>query len=265
MLLSAAKRKLPFDQSKLDRAFEYEYPIDVAQAFGGLSTFEHGAANGVSYAIGFVGLDAALAPLDAIQRRAAQAEIVATAKRASRHRAEGHSSKNAATLVMDFIPHGRTGELAVLALEGTRTFADGQSEALNTSWILHVPSGKLIEFDELFIDPKAVRRKISEDYRRNIPNRLANYAFIGDDALTEGAAFRAEYRRAALRLSAPTAEHFRNVSLNAAPDGHFSVQFSNESLARGDYAGSGATFKWLRPHLKPKYGHALDPASLPNR
>lgn len=265
LLLSAAKRKLPFDESKLDPAFQYEFPVDVAQAFGGLSTFEHGAANGVAYATGFVGTDAALAPLNVIQHRAAQAQIVATAKRASRHHAKGHSSKDRATLVMDFVAGGRTGELAVLALEGTRMFADGESELVNTSWILHVPSGRLIELDDLFIDPMAVRKKISDDYRGSIPSRMGFYAFVGDDASAKGAAFRAVYRRTALRSSTPTAEHFRNVRLSAAPDGHLSVQFSNDALARDDYASGGASFKWLRPHLRPKYGHALDLAPLPNR
>jgi hypothetical protein len=211
-LLSAARRRLPFDESRLDPAFASQYPTDIAQAFGGLPTFEHGTPKFLDYTIGFLGIEAPLQALDAIQRRMARAEISGATRQAARHRAAGTSH---ATLRMDFIAGGRTAELAVLVLQGSIAFADGTTTPIEKTWMLHVPSGKLITFDDLFIDPAVVRKAISDGYRKNImPSSMAFHAFIGDDHEKQAAAFRKTYQRNAYRLSTPSSDHFRNVQFS---------------------------------------------------
>lgn len=256
-LLSAAKRKLPFDESKLDPAFASEYPNDMAQTFGGFPAFERGSKDGVNYTIGFMGMDGALQPLDVIQRRSARDEIAAMAKEVLRHRPGADVKALSAKLRVNFVPGGRTAELAVLGVESRRSFADGQESVFFSSWMLHVPSAKLIGFDDLFVDPAAVRKRISEGYRRGIPSRMAFYAF--PDREKEASAFHAAYRRAAYRLSAPTPEHFRDVRFGTL-DASLLVYFSREPLARGDYAWNEVALKSLQPYLKSKYAHAFDPA-----
>jgi len=260
-LLSAAKRKLPFEEARLDPAFAIQYPSDIAQSFGGMPTFERGSANGVDYTIGFIGIGAPLQALDAIQHQAARREIAITAKQAWNHRAAGATGKPPARLSMDFISGGRTAELTVLVMQGTRSFADGQTSRIDTTWMLHVPSGKLIAFDDLFVDPTAARTSISELYRKEIPSRMAFYVFPGDDAQAQTRIFRETYQRAAYRLSAPTQEHFRNVRFSTGSgQGGVLVLFSQEALPLGDFAMGGTSFKRLQRYLKPKYRHALDPA-----
>jgi hypothetical protein len=260
-LLSAAKRKLPFEEARLDPAFAIQYSTDVAQSFGGMPTFERGSLKGVDYTIGFVGIGAPLRALDAIQHRAARTQITIMEKRARRHRAAGAFGRPPAKLTMDFVSGGRTAELTVLVLQGTRVFADGRKEDIAASWLLHVPSGKVIAFDDLFVDPAAVRNLISEQYRGGIEARMGFYAFVGDDAEKQIATFRDTYRRAAYRLSAPTREHFKHVRFSTGPgEESVFVSFSDEALAPGDYASGNASVKRLKKYLKPEYRHALDSA-----
>jgi hypothetical protein len=242
--------------------FAGEYRLDMAQTFGGFPAFERGSMDGVDYTIGFIGTDEMLQPLDLIQRRSAREEIAAMAKLVLRHRPGADSNKPSAKLRMNFISGGRTTELAVLAVEGHRSLADGQDSVFSSSWMLHVPSGRLIGFDDLFVDPAAVRKRISERYRREIPSHMAFYAFVGDNKEKEAATFHEAYRRAAYRLSAPTPEHFRDIRFSMM-DASLLVYFSKESLARDDFPWSGATLKSLRPYLKPEYIHALDAARSP--
>jgi hypothetical protein len=166
---------------------------------------------------------------------------------------------------MNFFSGGRTAELAVLAVEGRRSYSGGQEEPFTASWMLHVPSGKLIEFDELFVDPATVRKRISEVYRRNIPSRMGGrVTFLGDDAGKKEAIYRDTYRRAAYRLSTPARNHFRDVRFNS--DGAHPgllVYFSEEILPGDDTAYGGASLKFLRPHLRREYIRAFDPAGAP--
>ena len=128
--------------------------------------------------------------------------------------------------------------------------------------MLHVPSGMLITFDDLFVHPAVVRKAISDGYRKNVmPSRMEFYAFVGDDREQQAAAFRKAYQRNAYRLSTPSSDHFRNVQFSV-DRGHEGIHvfFSPEPVTKGDYASGGASLKFLRKYLKPEYRHALDPA-----
>jgi len=263
-LLSAARRRLPFDESRLDPAFASQYPTDRAQMFGGMPTFEHGTSESLDHAIGFLGIDAPLQPLDVIQRRMARAEIASATRQLTRHPAADPSRPSHATLRMDFTAGGRTSELAVLVLQGSIAFADGTTTPIARTWMLHVRSGKLIGFDDLFVDAAAVRKAISDSYRKSIAEHMYFYAFVGEDREKQAATFRDAYRRNAYRLSTPTRDHFRNVQISAGNGNEgLNVSFSQEPVVQGDFAYGGASLKYLRDHLKPPYRHALDPAVAP--
>ena len=144
----------------------------------------------------------------------------------------------------------------MLAAQGSFRKADDESEPISAGWILHVPSGKIISFDDLFVDADVVRRKISDDYRRSaLPSNMGYHAFIGDDAAEQAATFREAYRRAAYRVSEPISGHFRDVRLT---ESGVTAYFSNDGSPQGDGAAGGASPKYLRRHLKAKYVHALD-------
>lgn len=260
-LLSAVKRQLPFDEAQLDPQFAYAYPIDVAQSFGGSPTYAHGLTNGVDYAIGSMGFGVPLRPFVAVQQRFVEEQIAAATKLALRHRDVNSTDAASVKLSMDFVAGGRTAELAVLAVQGSVHSGNDESTPISASWILHVPSGKLITFDDLFIDPGVVRKKVSDNYRRHIlPSNMDFHAFVGADAEEQAAAFRSTYRRIAYAVSTPIPEHFRDVRLETlSSSGGISVYFSSERLPPGDGAFAGATYKYLRPHLRAKYSHALDP------
>lgn len=256
-LLSVVGKAMPVDASRIDPAFWSEYPLGAAKDFGGCPTFSHGTSNGVGYEINYMGTSDSLGPLDEVQRRFARETLAAA--RAERARRAGRA---APSLRLDFSAAGRTAELAVLAAYGELVDATGVLERIQKSWMLHVPSGKLLAFEDLFVDPARVRRKISEDYRREIPNWRSFQVFLDDPTGEQAVAHRRQYEQAAWLASEPTPDRFRNVYIDTDLERpRLSVQFQAERLPSGEIAGAGATLKTLRGFLKPEYAHVFDTAT----
>jgi hypothetical protein len=256
-LLSVARKAIPVDASRIDPAFWSEYPLGAARDFGGSASYSHGTSNGVGYEINYMGISDSLGVLDEVQRRFARETLAAA--RAERVRRAGAT---ALSLRLDFSAAGRTAELAVLAAHGELADASGVLASIQKSWMLHVPSGKLLAFEDLFVDPARVRMKISEDYRREIPNWRSFEVFLDDPTGEQAAAHRRRHEQAAWLASEPTPERFRNVHIDTDPDRPLlSVQFQAERLPSGEIAAGGATLKSLRGFLKPEYARVFDTAT----
>lgn len=160
-LLSAVSNAIPLDASRIDPALGHQYLLDAPQDFGGLPTFSHGTSNGIGYSINYTGLSDSLRPLDEVQRRFAR-ERLAAARGPARGEQARHAEGTPLSLRLDFSAAGRTAELAVLAVYGDVSDGTGVLEPIRQSWMLHVPSGRLVTFEDLFREPARVRVKISE-------------------------------------------------------------------------------------------------------
>jgi hypothetical protein len=166
-LLSAAKLDLP------DPAHAVEQRAFNCQArrggdYGGyIPSYEEGAVGGHRYRIFYAGLAGDLARLDASQRR-----FVKEQKEQLGHlRSTGERpTEGAYELDIRFGTGSRTRDLATLY---AYTEDSGPPRA-DASWMLHLPSDRLITFDDLFVDPDAVRERIVRKYLDYLPEYKAN-------------------------------------------------------------------------------------------
>jgi hypothetical protein len=250
--LSAAKRSLPLDESRVDPAELSAHATYLRQTLGGWPTFEHGTIDGIDYACRFAGVDPILRPLDEWQHAYAK-KILASIPKAI-------SDEHPIRLEIDFSGGGRTEELAILDAEAQWRFADGHwKTAGNESRILHVPSQRLLTFDDLFVDPHAVRKHIGDEYPREMPGGVV---FPGVDSEVQTRELVASYRRAVAHATAPVPENFRHVVFRNDSQGGFVIYFPADDIEqkyRELMLPGSASFKWLRPHLKPAYRYALEP------
>ena len=133
-----------------------------------------------------------------------------------------------------------------------------------TNWLLHVPSGRLLTFEDLFVDPNAVHNQIVAAYLRDAPQHIDsvmwNYAFLGEDAEQQARDFRARYELESHRIASTPVDHFVNVGISADGQRVPSVfgQFSFQLLPDRAPAFWSAELDDLSPYFKPEFRNVLD-------
>jgi hypothetical protein len=166
-LLSAAKLDLPDPAHAMEqRAFNCH--VRRGGDYGGyIPPYEEGAVGGHRYRIFYAGLASDLSRLDAAQRRFGKEQ-----KRRLEHLPPTgeHSTQSAYELDIRFGTATRTRDLAMLSAYMENS---GPPRAA-VSWMLHLPTGRLITFDDLFVDPDAVRERIVRKYLDYLPEYKAN-------------------------------------------------------------------------------------------
>ena len=165
--LSAAKLDL-VDRSHASEQHAFNCHVRRWGDYGGyIPRYDEGTLGGHRYRIFHAGLAGDLAPLDAVQRRFAEEHK----NRLARSPATGTPpTPDAFELDIRFGTGTRTRELATLdAYIGNPVIPRAAM-----SWMLHVPSGRLVTFDDLFVDPGAVRERIVRKYLDSLPEYKAN-------------------------------------------------------------------------------------------
>ena len=270
-LLSASKLQFPNDpetdanlraQTAKEKAYG-EWATNLA-SFGGTATEEQGSINGLGYRIRYLGIDASLAPLDRAQHHFAELEKHALSRVRSRN-ASANTTESAFALDLEFRSGGRTKELAVLVAEGHRAGADESADRIGADWMLHIPSGRLLTFDDLFADPSAARVHFSEVYRSSLESRRSFYAVLGDGQ--HAREFAAAYKAADLQASSPTQEHFRHLKIGTVDPSRptLIIEFTMTPLLPniGECPHLESSAEYFRELLRPEYRTAFNGTSYP--
>lgn len=165
--LSAAKLDLA-DRSHASEQQAFNCHVRRRGDYGGyIPRYDEGTLGGHRYRIFHAGLAADLAPLDAVQRRFAEEHK----KRLLRSPATvAPPTRDAFELDIRFGTGMRTRELATLYAY----IGNPMIPRAAMSWMLHLPSGRLVTFDDLFVDPGAVRERIVRKYLDVLPEYKAN-------------------------------------------------------------------------------------------
>ena len=238
------------------------------QDFGGnIPAYESGTIKGRRFRVFYAALDPDLAALDKAQHAFVDAEKKRWAKLAV---APARTSDAFVDVEIRIRPTGRTKRLATLeAIESVPGAAD-PAQAIVRDWMLHVPSGRLIAFEDLFDDPKAVRAHIVAAYLERMPQYLetmmASIAFLGDSADADAQAFRDDYLAKMHRVATAPADHFVQVGIAADGQRAPSVfgQFSRAYLPEyGPAAMWAAGAKELAPYFKPGFRDVLEAKPCP--
>jgi hypothetical protein len=152
-------------------------------------------------------------------------------------------------------PSGRTRALATLeAYAAPGRFGD---------WLLYVPSGALVRFEDLFSDSDAIHKLIVATFIAGAPHWidhvLSSTAFLGDDADQQAAAYRERYLAAAQRVAA-SGERFRRIGFGYTEDSKLLVHgvISPEILPDGSPSSWSVPASSLAPYLKPQFRDVFD-------
>lgn len=233
----------------------------ATQSYGAnIPAYESGTINGRRYRVFYAALDPDLKPLDD-----AQHAFVASRKQLWRQSAPvtAHNVEGAFDIEIRIRPTGRTKRLATLnAWEASP--GSSSPRALVRDWMLHVSSGRLLTFEDLFVDPKLAHEQVVARYLRGVPHYLdyvmSSLAFLGDDAEQQANDFRARYLEESHRIATTPTEHFPGVSI--AADGqrmpYIFGEFSSEVLPDRSPPTWSAELKDLQPYFKPEFRDVLD-------
>lgn len=278
VLVSAATMNLADpERPDLQRAFNCHAKAE--QVYGGdVPAYEAGRFGGGRYRIFFAGLAPDLAPLDAAQRQHAKDWKRGLPKlRSTKGQVESEEPYEAE---LRFRPTGRGARLATLQAVATRRLPDGTTDTRYMDWMVHIPSQRLIRFEDLFLDPEAVHTRIAAVYRSYSDQRLES-AMQGIVFMTEPQsdnyievvrpdedryrAYREAYREAMDRLSRLRPEHLPDVGVVRTEAGplEFSGSFSHELLPDGMRTSWKATIDELRPFMEPQYATVLERLQCP--
>ena len=165
--LSAAKLDLA-DRSHASEQQAFNCHVRRRGDYGGyIPRYDEGTLGGHRYRIFHAGLAADLAPLDAVQRRFAEEQKQRLARSPA---TVAPPTPDAFELDIRFGTGMRTRELATLYAY----IGNPMIPRAAMSWMLHLPSGRLVTFDDLFVDPGAVRERIVRKYLDVLPEYKAN-------------------------------------------------------------------------------------------
>ncbi len=163
---------------------------------------------------------------------------------------------------------GRTKQLATLEAWEWSPGSARRADVMK-HWMLHIPSGRLLTFEDLFVDPGAVHEQIVSRYLSTVPQYLdsimSSLAFMGDDPEQEAKDFRGRYLLETHRIATMPIQHFPGVRI--AADGqrvpYVFGGFSSELLPDRAPASWTAALDDLSPHFKPEFRNVLDGIHCP--
>lgn len=216
VLLSASRLPFPVTANSDHDAREKAYSdrMRALEDFGGTESDDIGTINGFGYQIHFMALGTEFATLDRAQHEFANQKKYALAR--IKNSGGAFAGGNSIALDLKFSSAGKTRMLALMVVDGSLTVSDGTSEPIHTEWILHIPSGKFVFFDEMFANPQQARAHFSAMVSR-VPDPM--YVFLGDEHAQRD--FETAYADAISRATTPTPEHFRHIGISSDPDDPF--------------------------------------------
>jgi hypothetical protein len=281
MLLAASSSEWPVAvaQEAEAKAKIYAEQVEARESFGAPDSEETGTINGYTYRIHYRGIGPQLIPLDREQRdfalhqkdalRRLPHNSAASAPDISAISVRSQSSLDTLPkpwLDLDFRNGGKTDELVVLDAAGHLRSSDGGEEGLHRNWMLHIPSGRFVSFNDLFTDAQAARSRVSESAKNAPRQHFAEIAFLGPNAEQEARAYREAYTRAWALATTPTPEHFRNVvfdtiSLRESPPRlylHLVFEYHETIPNSGDLPMTSFPADRLCDRLKPEFQHVFD-------
>lgn len=278
VLVSAAMMNLA-DTARPELQHAFNCDAKAEQVYGGdVPAYEAGRSSGGRYRVFYAGLPPELAPLDAAQRQYAEDWKRELRKLpAMKGQAESEGTYEAE---LRFRPTGRGARLATLQAVATRRLPDGTTDTRYMDWMVHIPSQRLIRFEELFLDPEAVHERIAAVYRSYSPQRLEsamqgivfmtepqsdNYIEVARPDEDRYRAYRETYRETMDRLSRLRPDYLPYVTVVRTEAGplEFGGSFSYETLPDGLPVRWKATIEELRPFMKPEYATALERLQCP--
>jgi hypothetical protein len=237
------------------------------QSYGAnLPAYESGTINGRRYRVFYAALDPDLKRLDD-----AQHTFVAERKEVWRKQpaTKSRSAAGGFDVEIRIRPTGRTKQLATLEATEAAPDASNYLDSVLKNWMLHIPSGRLLSFEDLFVDSKAARAAIVAAYLRGVPQHvdsiMSSLAFLGDDPQQQARDFRAHYLLESERIATAPADHF--VRVQVAADGtrapYFLGGFSRELLPDEAPPLWSAQRHDLEAYFKPEFRSVLDRTDCP--
>jgi hypothetical protein len=245
---------------------QYAAQLAARDSFGDDDAYEAGTINGYVYVIEYKGIGPPLMPLYRAQREYLERQKDRLRKLPYRDPAKARPAFQA----LDINCGGsKTFELASLSC-GAGFYVDGIPSPGRMEWIVHIPSGRFLSFDDLFVDPLAARSRVSESAKGGVSWHFENMLFP-DSSAEEEREYRAGYAHAWAAAITPVPEHFKNVTIMIEDNPervYLRVEFpSKEIVPYGDLAITEFEVDKLRDLLKPEFQNAFDvkPLAIPNR
>ncbi len=225
--------------------------------FGGNTpTYESGVVADRRYRVFFAALDADMKLLDGVQH----AWVMEQKARWVREPPPRQAGEEV-DIELNMRSAGRTRTLA--GLEG-EAGSPGQWASASEEWLLHVPSGKLLHFEDLFSDPTAMREFVISRFVAGAPawidHVLSSTAFIDGDAQLQAAAYRERYLSAAHQVATEPGQRLRRISFYISDDSKPRVSgvLSPEMMPDGSPSSLSVPASELAPFLKPEFRDAFD-------
>lgn len=264
VLVSASAMNLA-DPERPDEQRAINCHAKAEQLYGGdMPAYEAGRFKGGRYRIFHAALAPELAPLDAAQRQYAKEWKRGLRKLPS---AKGQAeSEDLYEAELRFRPTSRGAQLQLATLQAVakRRLPDGTTDTRYMDWMVHVPSQRLIRFEDLFLDPDAVHERIAAVYRSHSAERIEsemrdvvfmtepmsdNYVEVAQPDYEQARAYRESYRDAMDRLSLLRPKHFPEVNVGLTEDGY--LHFGEVSRTNTCRMDSGRGGRWRAKNLGP--------------
>jgi hypothetical protein len=227
---------------------------------GNVPDYDEGTINGRRYRVFYAALDPDLKRLDEAQHAYAASRKEAWARGLA---SSGRHSDAASDIDLHFRKVGRTNELA--SLHAWEAQPGSGEPPVAKEWLLHVPSGRFITFENLFTDPVVVHGRIAthyitEDLTSYLENDMSMRAFLGDDPEQQARDYRARYLEEGRRIASKRVAHYVNIGIGASGERApvFYGDFSDDLLPSGLPASWRAELKDIGSDLKPEFRHVLD-------
>jgi hypothetical protein len=109
-----------------------------------------------------------LAPLEAAMRAYAKTQQDALAERIKQLKPEAERAERPGKLDLDFTVATQTVDFVSALAEGQADDGDGQPTPLRATFNLHLSSGKIVAFGDLFTDADAALKTFSDEVRRRL-------------------------------------------------------------------------------------------------
>jgi hypothetical protein len=129
---------------------------------------EAAGSDGVEVAARYPSMRSELAPLEVAMRAYTQAQQADLAARVKQLKPEAERVERPAKLDLDFTVATQTVAFVSAIAQGQADIGDAKPALLRATFNLHMPSGKIVGFGDLFADPAAALKIFSDEVRRRL-------------------------------------------------------------------------------------------------
>ena len=129
---------------------------------------EAAGADGVEVAARYPSMRNELAPLEGAMRAYTQAQQAALAERVKQLKPESERAERPAKLDLDFTVATQTVDFVSALVQGQADVGDAAPKALRATFTQHLTTGKIVTLSDLFTDPAAALKILSDETRRRL-------------------------------------------------------------------------------------------------